>query len=61
MIYQITKLQLFLGLLHGIDECAHKGAISSTIAVVAAGFNSILKGEKLILANKILDNNRINN
>ncbi len=43
-------------MLLGIDENAHKGSINNTIAVLAGGFNKILQGEKLILANKILEN-----
>ena len=50
-------LLLYLVLHLGIDECAHSGAISKTIAVVAGGFNEILKGEKRILAQNILDHN----
>jgi len=51
-----NKIVVVSGLASGVDECAHKGAIKSTIAVLAGGFNEILKGEKLVLANKILDN-----
>ena len=48
---------MYQGLPLGIDECAHSGAINKTIAVVAGGFNEILKGEKRILAQNILDHN----
>lgn len=56
-IYVIIILPLSQGLLHGIDEYSHKGAINKTIAIIAGGFNEILVGKKLTLANSILKNN----
>ena len=52
-----NDITIVSGLASGIDECAHNGGITSTIAIVAGGFNEILKGEKYKLAKAIVDNN----
>ncbi len=51
------NITIVSGLASGIDTNAHMGAITNTIAIVAGGFEEILRGEKYVLAKKILENN----
>lgn len=52
-----NEITIVSGLADGIDESAHKGAITRTISVVAGGFNQVLRGRKYRLAEEIIKNN----